>query len=180
MNKKRFAFIAVLLLSLYILAACQPQEAVREVEVTRVVTETITEGGEEVEVTRVVTEEIIEVVTATPGVRSGPADDTVAASQPAERLIIKNGTMEITVMDTDEAAQSAALRAQEFGGYVLSQQIWDGDRGYRYAATQAGYQCFCGNSYGKYGKAGNCNYSCSGDPAKTCGGSWANSVFDLR
>jgi hypothetical protein len=25
------------------------------------------------------------------------------------------------------------LRAQEFGGYVLSQQIWDGDRGYRYA-----------------------------------------------
>src|SRR5688572_12450923 len=112
MNKKRFAFIVALLLCLYALVACQPQETVREVEVTRVITEQVEVEGEVVEVTRIVAETSEVVVTATPGVRSGAADDTAAASQPAERLIIKHGTMAITVMDTDEAAQSAVLRAQ--------------------------------------------------------------------
>ena len=52
------------LLVLAALAACQPQTQV--VEVTRVVTETITEEGQEDEVTRVVTEMQEVVVTATP------------------------------------------------------------------------------------------------------------------
>ncbi|MCI0394650.1 MAG: ABC transporter substrate-binding protein [Chloroflexi bacterium] len=65
-NKKRSHLLAVLLLLGIFLVACQPQEVVREVpvEVTRVVTETVTEGGAQVEVTRVITEEV--VVTATP------------------------------------------------------------------------------------------------------------------
>ena len=54
------------------------------------------------------------------------------------------------------------------------------DRGYSYAGTQAGYQCFCGNSFGKYGPASNCGYSCSGDSSQKCGGSWANSIFGLK
>jgi peptide/nickel transport system substrate-binding protein len=43
------------------LVACQPEEVIREVpvEVTRVITETVTEAGEQVEVTRIVTEEVI-------------------------------------------------------------------------------------------------------------------------
>jgi hypothetical protein len=133
MNKKRLTLIAALLLCLYALVACEPETVTETVEVTRVVTEQIEVEGETVEVTRVVVEERVDVVTATPGVRGNTAADTVAASQPAERLIIKNGRMEITVMDTDEATESAALRAQEFGGYVLSQQIWEGDGGFRYA-----------------------------------------------
>jgi peptide/nickel transport system substrate-binding protein len=52
------------LLVLAALAACQPQTQV--VEVTRVVTKTITEEGQEVEVTRVVTEMQEVVVTSTP------------------------------------------------------------------------------------------------------------------
>ena len=61
-------FVVVLSIFVLALAACQPQtvEVVKEVpvEVTRVITETITQEGQSVEVTRVVSEEI--VVTATP------------------------------------------------------------------------------------------------------------------
>ena len=65
------------LLALAALAACQPQTQV--VEVTRVVTETITEEGQEVEVTRVVTEMQEVVVTSTPEAMApvGAADPTV-------------------------------------------------------------------------------------------------------
>ena len=72
MSQKQFVRLALLLVGLFILAACQPQtvEVTRvvteteQVEVTRVVTETVTEQGEQVEVTRVVTEEV--EVTAVP------------------------------------------------------------------------------------------------------------------
>ena len=65
-SQKQFVRLALLLVGLFILAACQPQtvEVTRvvteteQVEVTRVVTETVTEQGEQVEVTRVVTEEV--------------------------------------------------------------------------------------------------------------------------
>jgi hypothetical protein len=54
------------------------------------------------------------------------------------------------------------------------------DRGYSFAGTQAGYQCFCGNRYGSFGSATNCTTACTGDATRKCGGSWANSVFDVR
>ena len=50
-------------------------------------------------------------------------------------------------------------------------------KGYTYAATQYASVCFCGNSYGKYGPAGNCDAKCTGNPGEICGGSWANSVY---
>ena len=55
-------------------------------------------------------------------------------------------------------------------------------RGFSYAGTQAGRQCFCGNSFGKYGKAleSKCSTPCSGDGTKTCGGSGANAVYSLQ
>ncbi|MCB8980658.1 MAG: peptide ABC transporter substrate-binding protein [Ardenticatenaceae bacterium] len=49
-----------------ILGACTPQTEAVPVEVTRVVTETVTLEGEPVEVTRIVTETIIEAATAVP------------------------------------------------------------------------------------------------------------------
>lgn len=51
-------------------------------------------------------------------------------------------------------------------------------QGYRYAATQFGSHCFCGNAYGRHGQADNCNMACSGDRSQTCGGHTANSVYD--
>ena len=38
-------------------------------------------------------------------------------------------------------------------------------------------QCFCGNSYGLYGLATNCNMACNGNSNEICGGNWANSVY---
>jgi peptide/nickel transport system substrate-binding protein len=65
---KRGLLLASLLLIGLFIVACQPQEVIREVpvevEVTRIITETITEGGQTVEVTRTIQETII--VTATP------------------------------------------------------------------------------------------------------------------
>jgi hypothetical protein len=54
-----------------------------------------------------------------------------------------------------------------------------GDRGFRYAGTQSGFQCFCGNRYGSFGTATNCTTPCTGDSGKKCGGVWANGIFDL-
>lgn len=58
--------LAALAIVALLVVACQPEtvEVPVEVEVTRVVTETVTEEGQEVEVTRVITEQV--VVTATP------------------------------------------------------------------------------------------------------------------
>jgi hypothetical protein len=53
-------------------------------------------------------------------------------------------------------------------------------KGFAYAGVQYGQSCLCGNSYGKYGPADNCNYKCTGDPRQICGGYSANSVFATR
>lgn len=52
-------------------------------------------------------------------------------------------------------------------------------RGFAYAGAQFAAWCFCGNGYGRYGSADNCNMRCNGDPSQICGGSWANSVYDV-
>ncbi len=52
-------------------------------------------------------------------------------------------------------------------------------RGFKYAGVQYSKHCFCGNSYGKFGRANNCNMRCMGNPAEFCGGFWANSVYKV-
>ncbi|NPV04172.1 MAG: hypothetical protein HPY67_05500 [Syntrophaceae bacterium] len=54
------------------------------------------------------------------------------------------------------------------------------EKGTAYAATQYGQQCFCGNTYGKYGPATNCDMKCAGNPAEICGGNFANSVYSIK
>ncbi len=48
-----------------------------------------------------------------------------------------------------------------------------------YAGVQSGYQCFCGDQMGQYGKASgtNCSYPCSGNKNQTCGGFFKNSIY---
>jgi hypothetical protein len=53
-------------------------------------------------------------------------------------------------------------------------------RGFAYAGTQDSTQCFCGSGYGRSGPSGACNYKCGGNPSQTCGGFWANSVYQVR
>lgn len=50
---------------------------------------------------------------------------------------------------------------------------------FAYAGLQNGNQCWCGNSYGKHGKAANCDAPCTGNPAEKCGGDWAQSIYRL-
>lgn len=49
--------------------------------------------------------------------------------------------------------------------------------GHAYAAVQYGESCLCGDRYGRYGEADNCDFACTGDPAQTCGGYSANAVY---
>lgn len=51
------------------------------------------------------------------------------------------------------------------------------EKGFKYAGVQFGESCLCGNSYGKYGPASNCDYKCTGDSSKICGGYSANSIY---
>ena len=51
---------------------------------------------------------------------------------------------------------------------------------FKYAGVENSSQCFCGNSYGKYGEAENCNMKCSGNPNEICGGFWAISLYSTK
>ncbi|CAF0744441.1 unnamed protein product [Brachionus calyciflorus] len=53
------------------------------------------------------------------------------------------------------------------------------EKGYTYAALQYGRECWCGNYYGRYGTADNCNMPCTGNRGQTCGGLYANEVFSI-
>ncbi len=55
-NKKAGYLLVALALMAVLLVACQPETIIEQVEVTRVITETVVEEGQTVEVTRVVTE----------------------------------------------------------------------------------------------------------------------------
>ena len=39
--------------------------------------------------------------------------------------------------------------------------------------------CFCGNTYGLFGLTSNCNMPCTGNALEICGGSRANSIYQV-
>ncbi|CAJ1970367.1 unnamed protein product [Cylindrotheca closterium] len=51
------------------------------------------------------------------------------------------------------------------------------DIGFTYFGVQYGEQCFCGNSYGKYGISENCDTPCTAVDESNCGGEYANSAY---
>ena len=51
------------------------------------------------------------------------------------------------------------------------------EKGFSFAGTQYSSYCFCGNSYGRFGTANNCNMKCTGNSGQICGGSHANSIY---
>jgi hypothetical protein len=53
---------------------------------------------------------------------------------------------------------------------------------YNIIGLQYSFQCFCGNSYGNFGKLNEtqCNTPCSGGSDKFCGGSWKNSIYIIN
>ena len=96
---------------------------------------------------------------------SGAAGQTASASKVSENYL--GCYLDKQDRDLSGAEGSAANNA--------ACQAFCSERGFRFAATEAGGQCFCGNSYGKYGKLpeSRCNMVCSGNPSEKCGGWWA-------
>jgi hypothetical protein len=43
--------------------------------------------------------------------------------------------------------------------------------------VQYAESCLCGNRYGQFGPADNCNMPCTGDQGQTCGGINSNNVY---
>ncbi|RMG97957.1 MAG: ABC transporter substrate-binding protein [Chloroflexi bacterium] len=106
MNKKRVGLLlGALMVFALLLVACQPEtvEVVKEVEVTRVVKETVVEEGEVVEVTKVVTEVETVVVTATPE-GEGPVE--FVAPDPTTYRVLTFG--DIDTMDPNLAYDTAS------------------------------------------------------------------------
>jgi len=50
---------------------------------------------------------------------------------------------------------------------------------YRYAGLQYGSECWCSDTYGKYGTSNSCITPCTGNAEQICGGPSANSVYDV-
>lgn len=50
-------------------------------------------------------------------------------------------------------------------------------RGFAYAGVQYSESCLCGNRYGQFGTADNCNMPCTGDASQMCGGMNSNMVY---
>ena len=106
LTKNRIGLLLAMLLVVALgLVACQPQTQV--VEVTRVVTETITEEGQEVVVTSIVTEVEEVVVTATPE----PVEEVSMAAPDPNTVVI----MTIGDMDTVDPA----LNYETSGGQTI-------------------------------------------------------------
>lgn len=55
-----------------------------------------------------------------------------------------------------------------------------GEKGFAFAGLQFSSHCFCGNEYGQYGPADNCDMPCVGNDKENCGGSWANRIYQLK
>ena len=127
MNAKRIFWLAVVLtVFLFGLAACSGQSESVAIEVTRVVTETVVVEGETVEVTRLASAVNTDSVTNAPE----------PIVQPQARLIIKNGQLAVTVIDTETAVSTTTQLIADLGGYIISQQIFDTDFGYSAANMQ--------------------------------------------
>jgi len=51
------------------------------------------------------------------------------------------------------------------------------NKGYYYAGVQSQFQCFCGNSYGRYGPTSDCKLNCFPLTNYICGGRSSNSIY---
>ena len=91
MSKKAMVLVTLFVMfGALVLAACQP--TVEQVEVTRVVTETVVEEGQTVEVTKIV-EQIVEVTAVPTEVPTQPKDLVVCMAQEPDTLYTYGGSM---------------------------------------------------------------------------------------
>jgi ABC-type glycerol-3-phosphate transport system substrate-binding protein len=132
MNKSQKILTIVIMLFVFaaLLVACggQPAEPeVVEVEVTRVVTETVTEEGETVEVTRVVTETetVTEVVTETEIVQAQPIIYNSYNSDPEPRAVDEKLVAMWNEANPDKPLQHSIVNHEDFKQAIRAYLVAD-------------------------------------------------------
>ena len=141
-NKKYVTAVPLLLLVLFILAACggssEPQSAANEsvAPVEAIAEEAVAEEAPAAEAM----DEPAEAEAANELVAASPA--ATAASQsgdapaPQKRLIIKDGNMVVVVAETETAVDATTRLVVDLGGYIISQHVFNDAQGYRYATMK--------------------------------------------
>jgi len=85
--------------------------------------------------------------------------------------------------DTQLRAMYRVLQSAQYQQVMTNRLCADEcrDQGYEYAATQRGFQCYCGsgNGFAMYGRRNDdkCKDNCKGDSSEKCGGNARNSVY---
>ncbi|KAA3659416.1 MAG: peptide ABC transporter substrate-binding protein, partial [Chloroflexi bacterium] len=129
-NKRTHLLVGLLLLALSVLAACQPATETVEVEVTRVVTETVEVEGETVEVTRIVTETVVEEVVVEPEAEAVSKDLVICEAQEPDSLYMY-GTSMASAQGVQHALFTSDYTNLSFGyqaeGLVKLPSLADGD-----------------------------------------------------
>ncbi|MEM7336507.1 MAG: DUF4349 domain-containing protein [Chloroflexota bacterium] len=69
---------------------------------------------------------------------SGEFGPESESPQPQQRLIIKDGKMTVTVDDTETAVTQATDTVVTLGGYIINQNVFDNEQGYRFATMRLG------------------------------------------
>ena len=115
--------LILLLVSIFMLAACQPAAAPTA--------ETIVET---VVVTQVLEGEIVEVVFEP---ADGPDASQLAFAPPSNRLVIKDAEIDLLIADTDATIANVTQLAADTGGYIISSRTWFQDE-FKYASLRLG------------------------------------------
>jgi len=139
--RKKTPLLLLLFLFLF-LVSCGGNGATESVEVTRVVTETMTETvvdeaeapGEEVIVVVESEDAPVEAVPTAPVTNQPTSSNAVAT--PVARLIIKDGRMIVLVEDTETAVDRAIGLTVDLGGYLINQRVYNDEDSYRFATLE--------------------------------------------
>jgi hypothetical protein len=135
MNAKHLFWAGFACACLIILVACSTSDSEEmRVETSNGVPEEVSEAAAaEAEMVADGAEAMVQATAAAP-------IGTAVANQPAaqQRRIIKDGQMVLTVEDTETAVTKATDLTIQLDGYIISQQVWDDERGYRFATMKVG------------------------------------------
>jgi hypothetical protein len=53
------------------------------------------------------------------------------------------------------------------------------ENNFKYAGVQYNYQCWCGKTFGNFGRAHNCYMTCPNNTVDLCGGAWSNDIYEI-
>lgn len=137
---KTLLFVGIAL----VIVACgseEPEVVEREIVVTELVIEEVlveVEGEAVIVTVEVPVEKEVETSGEEVAFNSNAPTSRTSNSWQSPRLIIKTGDMSVEVENTDAAVGTATDIVLNLGGYIVSQQVYTGDKGFRFATIRMG------------------------------------------